>query len=355
MEQFEREMSSHNNDAMPGALPRVEVHVLSEFVFCPRAAILALESGKDTGDEEQSRGPKLDSFVDYSEHRFVEALENAWGRVRLWGTLMAPALLLVLAAWWLHSPFAAVVVSLPLVVLAAKMWETFREIVRLIREFSAFQAATPVEIDLTSTEVREVNWWSLRKAGFDCLKPRDSYQDHAEQLSGRPWRLLIKDTVVRVPVVRKHRGKRDWGKQHVVRLAAYCRLIEACESADAPFGVLMFAGSYDCVLIPNTPETRERLQRALDDARRFIIIHSGGEFAPVAPNDNRCRGCHLGKPRWFVANGSETELDGKKLRPRLTRQPNADKKSPLYHCNCGDRFDWVPPHEHAVELGIAKE
>ncbi|MBA3313060.1 MAG: hypothetical protein H0T47_07200 [Planctomycetaceae bacterium] len=174
------------------------MHVLSESVFCPRAAILAVESGRDTGDEEQERGPKLDAFVDYDQHRFVEALEDAWGRVRLWLTLMAPALLIVLAAWRLHSPLAAVVASLPLFVLAAMMGETFRRIVKLVREYGAYQAATPVEIDLTATEIREVNWWSLRKSGFDCLKPRDSYQDHGEQLSGKPWRVLIKDTVVRM-------------------------------------------------------------------------------------------------------------------------------------------------------------
>ena len=38
------------------------VHVLSEHVFCPRAAILALESGEDEGDEEPWLGPRLDLF-----------------------------------------------------------------------------------------------------------------------------------------------------------------------------------------------------------------------------------------------------------------------------------------------------
>ena len=353
MKQFEREMSARE-DELRSALPRVEVHVLSEFVFCPRAAILAAESGRDTGDEEKPSGGKLDSFVDYDEHRFVEALNNAWGRVRLWGTLMAPALLLVLAAWRLHSPLAAGVASLPLIVLAAKMWDTLQAIVQLVREYAAYQAATPVEIDLTSTEIRRVNWWSLRKAGFDCLKPCDSYQDHAEQLSGKPWRVLIKDTVVRIPVVRKHRGKADWGKQHVVRLAAYCRLIESCESADSPFGLLMFAGSYNCVLIPNTQETRERLQKALADVRRLLNAYRRGE-AIGPPTDNRCRGCHFGRPRRFFEGKSETELGGKKLPPKTTRPPHTTQKDLLYHCDCGDRFKWVPPHERAIELRIARE
>lgn len=355
MERLDRDRPSAKGAGFHQTLPRVEVHVLSEFVFCPRAAILAAESGQDAGDEEHRRGPKLDAFVDYDEHRFVEAIRGEWARMGLWLTLLAPALLLVLAAWRLTSPLAAAVAALPLFVLVALSGESLLRIARLAREYSAYRAAAPAEIDLTATDIRDVNWWSLRKAGFDCLMPRDPYRDHVEQLSGKPWRVLVKDTVVRIPVVRKHRGKRDWGKQHVIRLAAYCRLIEACEGADAPFGLLMFAGSYDCKLIPNTRENRERLERALGDVRRLLEVERPGQPPrTAAPGEDRCRGCHLGSPRKYVEGVSETELGGKKLRPLVTRPPGVDKSGPVYHCHCGDRFGWVPPHEFAVHLGIAQ-
>ena len=37
----------------------IGVHVLSEFLFCPRAALIASESGRDEGDEEPNLGPRL--------------------------------------------------------------------------------------------------------------------------------------------------------------------------------------------------------------------------------------------------------------------------------------------------------
>jgi len=76
----------------------IGVHVLSEHVFCPRAALIASESGPDAGDEEPNLGPRLDLFLHYNEHLFAEALQQAWGAMRLWLTLIAPALFVVLLA-----------------------------------------------------------------------------------------------------------------------------------------------------------------------------------------------------------------------------------------------------------------
>ena len=59
-------------------LEEVRVHVLSEHVFCPRAAVLAMESGDDNGEEERLLGPRLDGFEDYDEQRFAEELHISW-------------------------------------------------------------------------------------------------------------------------------------------------------------------------------------------------------------------------------------------------------------------------------------
>jgi hypothetical protein len=104
--------------------PDVGVHVLSEHVFCPRAGLLALESGEDGGTEEPNLGPRLDGFIDYNAIRFVEELQSAWEAMRLWLTLQAPAALVVLITWLWISPFAAIVVSLPVFYLAGRMWDT---------------------------------------------------------------------------------------------------------------------------------------------------------------------------------------------------------------------------------------
>ncbi|HQX53632.1 MAG TPA: hypothetical protein PLY87_24040 [Planctomycetaceae bacterium] len=62
----------------------IGVHVLSEHVFCPRAALIASESGPDAGDEEPNLGPRLDLFLHFNEHLFAEGLQQAWGEMRLW-------------------------------------------------------------------------------------------------------------------------------------------------------------------------------------------------------------------------------------------------------------------------------
>jgi hypothetical protein len=80
----------------------------------------------------------------------------------------------VLLAWSLFSPLAGLVLSLPLLLLLAKSWEAMMQIITLVRERAIYLAAAIVEVDLAPTEVQRLSWWSLRKAGFDCIKLADS-------------------------------------------------------------------------------------------------------------------------------------------------------------------------------------
>ncbi|MEZ5940290.1 MAG: hypothetical protein R3C18_02785 [Planctomycetaceae bacterium] len=326
--------------------PEVGVHVLSEHVFCPRAALIAQESGDDSGDEDLQLGPQLDWMGDYDEHRFAEALHSAYGDLKLWLTLMAPAALLVLIGWIGISPLFGLALTLPMIFLLAKCWETLQVIIHLIRERALLLSAIPATIDLNPQEIIPVNWWSLRKMGFDCFKP-ERLRDPSERLTGRPWRELIRGRTVRIPVVRKHRGERVWGPQHVVRVVAYCRLIETCEGGNAPFGILMFADSYDCLLIPNTDAHQVEFQQSLDAVREFLRICETGDFVPAAPQDNRCSGCHHGKPR-RQKPGSETKLNDLILDAFV--RPGND--GAIYHSTCGDRFENVPPHNDVERLQI---
>jgi hypothetical protein len=358
MERFSKSDIPPDRPPTAGREPEVKVHVLSEAVFCPRAAILAHESGEDSGDEEPSLGPRLDGFWDYDEHRFVEELHSAWGKVRFWLTLAAPATLVVIVAWRLVSPAVGAAVSLPLFIIVARLWDLLVRILCLVREQAVFAAAAPVTLDLASDQVREVNWWSLRKAGFDCRKPIDPYHDPGERLAGKPWRVLSKDTTRRIPVIRKHRGKRDWGAQHVVRAAAYCQLVKTCELGDAPFAVLLFAGSYDCVLLPNTPAARFQFEKALEDTRELLRECKEGKSYPAEPTDTRCSGCPWGKPRRYMVGKSDTILNGEAIAARRVKAvvPRGNGVTVKYfHSSCGDRFGgWVPPHDDAVALEIAE-
>ena len=333
----------------------IGVHVLSEFVFCPRAAVIASESGRDEGDEEPNLGPRLDLVIDYNEHRFVEALQQSWGEMRLWLTLMALAMLVVMVAGSLHSLTAGMILSLPVFVMLAKCWDTLANIIALVREQALFRSAPEVVVDLEPTEVKCLSWWSLRKAGFDCQKPPERFDHPAGHLSGKPWRLLRKGSLM-IPVIRRRLGNSEWGPQHEVRLSAYCDLIEKCTGGDAPFGVILFAGTSDCVIIPNTKTRQTIYVRALRDALRFMEPHKDGTPPTNPPTDNRCTACQHGKPRICQPGKSDTVLNGKPLSACTANSVRSDGQfRGEFHSTCGDRFRWVPPHKDAVVLGIAKK
>ncbi len=336
--------------------PAIGVHVLSEHVFCPRAAIIAQESGPDEGNEEPNLGPRLDLLGDYDELRFTEAVHQGWGDMRLWLTLLAPAVMVVLLAGSLHSIFAAVFVSLPVLILLVKCWESLSQIIRLVRERARLRAAAVVEIDLTSTEIRRMDWWSLRKSGFDCIKLSDPLSLPDDELTGKPWRMLCKGNTIGIPVIRRHPGSSEWGPQHEVRLAAYCELIEQCQIRSSPFGVILFADTRQCVLVPITAAVKMRLQLALESLQEFLELEARGTHIPQAPTDRRCTGCLQGKPVKFQPGETEFRLNGKPLRANAinSKQESDGKHRGAFHSLCGDRFRWAPPHRNAVYLGIAQ-
>jgi hypothetical protein len=237
--------------------------------------------------------------------------------------------------------------SLPAFYLLARLWDNGRCLVIVLREQGKMTAADEVPFDPGSVVIREMNWWSLRKAGYDCQRPVEPYV-HADQgLCGKPWRVLTKGAM-RIPVVRKHRGEPVLRNQHIARIMAYCRLIETCEGASSPFGVLLFGGSYDCVIVPRTPIHVGQLERALEDAQQFMEIYALGRLIPAPPTDNRCSGCHWGEPRPLVRGVSETIVNDTPVAPLTTKA--VDKR--LYHSPCGDVFRWVPKHELAEQLEI---
>ena len=354
---FDPESTSRNQAHRP-----IGVHVLSEHVFCPRAALIASELGQDTGDEEPNLGPRLDLFVHYNEHKFAEALQQAWGEMRLWVALMAPSLFVVFLASYFHSLLAGFVVSLPLLILLAKCWDTLNHVIALVRERARFEAAAHVEIDMWPTEERSLDWWSLRKAGFDCTNLFDKLEAPEGDTIGRPWRILMKGNTTGIPVIRRRSGSSGKGPQHDIRVAAYCNLIEKCQNQSAPFGVILFSGTTDCLIIPNTPALQQKYRVALQKAQEFLEIHAGGKHSPPpAPTDNRCTGCPYGKPREFQRGKSESVFNGTPATPFTTNSVRASDGTirGAFHCTCGDRFQgvhfqWVPPHRDAIKLGLAK-
>ncbi len=323
----------------------IGVHALSEFVFCPRAGVLSIESQRDDdGEEDVSLGPKLSGFFDYDARVFADRSTAEWSRWKQWLTFLAPCALLVWVAWKMASPFSAVVVSLPALYVLLRLLDVTIALFILRKHQNEFKAAAVRNVEMNPSQIGSVNWWTLRKAGFDCVRSLDAYVD--EELKGRPWRLLVKDTQWRIPVIRKHRGERTCGPQHVVRAAAYCRLVETCEGGRAPFAILLFADSYEAIVIPNSPNAQTMLDRSLREMDDVLTAFERTRLQPAAPTDQRCKGCHWGQPTSFR---NETVLNGVPVAPIRIEGVGSSN----YHSCCGDRFQWVAPHEKTIALRAA--
>lgn len=338
-------MNSHNQDE----LPLIRAHVLGQFVFCPRAAILAEAIGDDDGLDQPDLGPKLHSFHDFDERRFAAFLELAWGRLWWHLTLLAPAVVVPAIVARLGWPIAGIVLTLPAFYLASRLWGTWNGIQQILEEMKRIETIEPESFDPQSDELRTINWWSLRKGGYDCELPKKPYFNSEQQLTGKPWRVLTKGTL-RVPVLVVSPNETKVWPKHWVRIAMYCRLIESCEGVSSPFGVLLRATSDDCVLVPRTARAVELFERAAVELRELWRECEDPEFIPPEPFDNRCRGCHWGEPRDYVRSSSETIVDGLPIDPTPIR--GNDRK--LHHSDCGDYYEWAPPHQDAIDLGIAE-
>jgi hypothetical protein len=148
-------------------------------------------------------------------------------------------------------------------------------------------------------------------------------------------------------VVRKHRGKHELRSQNRARVAAYCHLVESVERGQAPFGVFMFAGSYEVHIVPNSPSNQRLLSRTLEQACKVLEEAQAGKLPEAAPA-NCCRECPLGKPRVHRVGVTDKHLGV--IKGAYTPRTGIDGCE--YHSVCGDRFEWCPPHRRAEEKGL---
>ena len=183
----------------------------------------------------------------------------------------------------------------------------------------------------------------------ESVEPREGLRDPGYQITGRPFRLLRRGAVC-IPVFRTSQEDRKLHRQDYARLAAYAYLIETCEGAQVPYGIVLYGNSYEADVIPITLESRKLFEEGLAEARKLLAKYRSKRSNPGRPRDESiCSGCHLGRPRLYKLGKSELTLGEAVIKPFLT---NARDNNHEYHSECGDRYGWVPSHKLAIAKGI---
>lgn len=322
----------------------VGVHLLTEFVFCPRAGLCTREM---VTEDEPDSPANLNFLPDLDEDEMRAAVRRRTAHALRFaaGSAAAMGIALVLqrnpAGLW---PWAALVGAASCLV---GCLHALSDCVVLGLRLRAARRAVPGEPDLAGAGEQPVDWWALRRAGYEPVKNVEALVDPGLGLAGRPWRVLRLGGR-RIPVFRRD----DDGPvklQHRVRLAAYCHLLETCEGCQAPFGILLNRETRRGVAVLVPPGGAGSVFGVALDRARAAIRDAGAGKKPPKPRPALCRGCPHGRPYRISPEGDQPFTAGGIPLPLVAAR---GLDGHFYHSHCGDRFGETPPHERAVQLGL---
>jgi hypothetical protein len=291
------------------------VHSLGQFLFCPRAGILAMESENDVDVDEPT--PRLNYLPNFDLHRIIETLRAKFRDLAVVVTCLFCCVGLCMLGHYQQEPlllYPAIAAFL------FALWQAAGLVDDIFRLAARRRAALKVEQrepDPNVIGVQPVNWWSMLKAGFESVNYDRPFR-HAEMpLEGCPWRVLERDSQ-RIPIIQSH-GKKlgdkngELYRKHRVRLAAYAILLEESTHIEVPFGIALLGNSPHGLAVRITPALRTDATRYLHDMLQQLQASQRTHIEPRLPNNrNCCARCAYGKP---VAT-TETEIESA-LKPSV--------------------------------------
>ena len=326
--------------AAPGD-PGIGVYALSQFAYCPRAGIITAEQA-DPEAENPAEIRRLDFQPQWSlievDNRLSQLVRTGWILI---ATVVGISLLTVMLLFLWPIP-ALILGLLSLTFFSWKLARIAAELFTLSILRHEVLSALPIEPVLPFTEPTPVNWWQMFQAGFVSREYFDKLSDDEARLTGKPWRVMQRGTI-RIPVCRVRSESRVVRNSHIVRVAAYCHLIEFCTGLESPYGIVLWAGTFEGFAIPNSPKNRKLASRTIQSARRALLNASFTEPSP--PRPHVCESCKIGFPKVYRRGHTETSIRGSTLP--VFDSIGEDGRS--YHSECGDRFCWIPPHERSEE------
>lgn len=342
-------MSRLERSTFPGFGDRrgwLTVHTLSEFVFCPRAGVIAYDNQQMDEVDSKPLRFNLDYLPDYSvaliEEAFKHQLRDLWRLVfHLLGVI---AFNILLYRWgWLIGIAAGAGL---LIAVGWRVADRLDKVLILVARRRRVIEALSREPVLNSQQMQRVNWWELLRAGYESEVDELVLEDESLQIAGRPWRILKKGSR-RIPVVKALTPSgRDLSvpkAQHSTRIAAYCRLIERNIGVEAPFGIVIFGNTYEGWTVPNTETLQDELEAVVKIAKEQLKTVDDFASAIEPESVSICAGCLHGEP---------IALERRPAGNKNIRGATSQKDGKLYHSRCGDLFGWVPPHQTAKKLRL---
>ncbi len=241
------------------------------------------------------------------------------------------------------------------------------EVANVLQEWDDANSEVP-NVDVSEPTV--AHWPNFFVAGYRPEEPQDVMREDEWKLAGKPWRVLHYGNRV-IPVFLRNVTDGSAAisddpetptlyDQHFVRIAAYCYLTETSQGRQSPYGIVLTRGTLTGIAIPNTKATREQLVAAVAEARK--TMRDFGRHPRIRPvNDERlCKRCAHGRPVpldvCFSSRVTDEDQKPKELMPHPAitepRGKREDRQERRFHSHCGDRFEWLPPHETAVRLKL---
>lgn len=326
--------------------PWFGVHELSQYTFCHRAGLNTTHLDQVDRGQDDNHVPPLDFQPEYEPDAIARHIYVYSVRVLTWAVSVLA--FTWIAKYWFGnhvlSWFLGVLLSIGCVVMGVS--DAGQLIYWCRKRWQSLVGETTLP-DATNPDPERINWWQFYRAGFRGFSTSGGLQDDELHFAGEPFKLLQRGNEY-VPVfLKRGKGSKIY-PQHFVRMAAYCLLLQRQTNGVARYGVVLQAGTFDCVAIKFNRESFDLLSLNLIDARRARRNYTQLEQAPPAPKTWLCRQCSFGRPMPVDSVASFTLRE----QAGLPAYANIGADGVRYHCHCGDRFRWVPPHQQVVELGI---
>lgn len=285
--------------------PWISVSLLAEYVYCPRAGIIQHESAEEDTGEEQDRhhAGRSRAKAFYTIHQIRRELE------RLQKILLG--VFIGLAVALLGSMILPILQLVVFIIILALLYFGFQWLDVYFGHYLKAKISRGFAPDPVHTEPQPIQWWNLVNSGFDVVRPQDQYRDVQWHLAGRPWRVLRKGDL-RIPVYKKklrRTGEERLFKQHFVRMAAYCHLLEKCEGASSPYGVVLFGDTLQGRTVPYNPGSKKTFHDHLVGARKLIANLGYAPNPPAPTNRPTCLNCPHSKHDRFTASACSTRFN----------------------------------------------